>query len=211
MNELPRSKVLTIKKQIGRAKHVLSLVEGSPRRQVTGKACPPERNARDLRRRFLALLETRISPGVYPELAEGVEMTIRFSFAPLRLCARYSDSVAAWTHWGDGLLPGESTKKGKHDPGQDRHIADPKTEGPLDKVSLDPCNFCPDSFDLLVQTVDFFSEGLVDTPEFLPQCQLCPLKILFGRGPPLDAGFDEFEERPGFFLSQFGLQFLVEL
>jgi len=29
-------------------------------------------NARDLRKRFLALLETRISPGVYPELAEGV-------------------------------------------------------------------------------------------------------------------------------------------
>jgi len=34
-------------------------------------------NARDLRRRFLALLQTRISPGVYPELAEGVEMTRR--------------------------------------------------------------------------------------------------------------------------------------
>src|SRR3990170_6651250 len=60
----------------GNAKHALSNVEGDAK--VTGPPGQSSRaNARDLRRRFLALLETRISPGVYPELAEGVEMTGR--------------------------------------------------------------------------------------------------------------------------------------
>jgi len=46
-------------------------------RKVTGH-CPSSRaTAKDLIRIFLALLETRISPGVYPELAEGVGMTTR--------------------------------------------------------------------------------------------------------------------------------------
>jgi hypothetical protein len=54
----------------------------APRRQVrkvTDHDPSSRANARDLRRRFLTLLETRISPdpGVYPELAEGVEMTTR--------------------------------------------------------------------------------------------------------------------------------------
>ena len=58
-----------------RAKHVLREVEGTQGRQVTGRGPSSRANARDLRRRFLGLLETRISPGVYPEPAEGVEMT----------------------------------------------------------------------------------------------------------------------------------------
>ena len=49
-----------------RAKHVLSEVEGTQRRQVTGRRPSSRAKARDLR---------KISPGVYPELAEGVEMT----------------------------------------------------------------------------------------------------------------------------------------
>ena len=72
----------------------------APSRQVTGKVCHPERNARDLRSRFLALLETRISPGVYPEPDEGVEMTIRFylcAFASLREIFRIL--VAASPRW----------------------------------------------------------------------------------------------------------------
>ena len=43
--------------------------------KVTGRGRSSRADARDLTRRFLALLETRISPDVYPELAEGVEMT----------------------------------------------------------------------------------------------------------------------------------------
>ncbi len=42
------------------AKHVLSNVEGDAK--VTGRSQSSRANARDLRRRFLALLETRISP-----------------------------------------------------------------------------------------------------------------------------------------------------
>src|SRR3989337_1044693 len=57
--------------------------KGAKGAKVTGRGPSSRADARDLRRRFLALLETRISPGVYPELAEGVEMT-HPSFAPLR-------------------------------------------------------------------------------------------------------------------------------
>jgi hypothetical protein len=46
------------------AKHALSEVEGGAK--VTGRVPSSRANARDLR---------KISPGVYPELAEGVEMT----------------------------------------------------------------------------------------------------------------------------------------
>jgi len=54
---------------------------------VTGKACHPERNARDLR---------KISPGVDPEPAEGIEMTIIFylcAFASLREIFRLAVAV----------------------------------------------------------------------------------------------------------------------
>jgi len=57
-------------------------------------SCHPERSegSKILRvrlrtlRGFLALLETRISPGVYPELAEGVEMTRERYTRQLRKC-----------------------------------------------------------------------------------------------------------------------------
>ena len=55
---------------------------------MTGRVPSSRANARDLRRRFLALLETRISPGVYPELAEGVEMTKVLSLRAWRLVVR---------------------------------------------------------------------------------------------------------------------------
>ena len=49
--------------------------KGAKGAKVTGRGPSSRADARDLRSRFLALLETRISPGVYPELAQGVEMT----------------------------------------------------------------------------------------------------------------------------------------
>ena len=49
------------------AKHALSNVEGDAK--VMGRGMSSRANARDLR---------KISPGVYPELAEGVEMTTLF-------------------------------------------------------------------------------------------------------------------------------------
>ena len=69
------------KRGFARAKPVLSLVEGTPRTPSDGQGLSSRANARDLR---------KISPGVYPELTEGVEMTMRFFFAApstlLRTC-----------------------------------------------------------------------------------------------------------------------------
>jgi hypothetical protein len=83
-------------------------------------------------------------------------------------------------------LLGKGADESEHDPGEDGYVTGAKAKGPLKEVSLDPV-------------------------DLLPERQLRPLEVLFRCSPPLDAGLDEFEERPGFFLSQLGLQFLVQL
>lgn len=60
------------------------------------------------------------------------------------------------------LLSGKGADEDEHDPGHHRHIADPKCEGPLDKVGLGSfellATFGFGALELVVQPVDFFSK-----------------------------------------------------
>ena len=100
----------------------LSQVEGkTQRRQVTGRGPSSRANARDLRRRFLALLETRISPGVYPELAEGVEMTTCTLCVFARDIPNFGSGPAALRLRGDGSLASNRDFRIQYQPHETLH------------------------------------------------------------------------------------------
>jgi hypothetical protein len=87
----------------------------------------------------------------------------------------------------DLFLPDKGAQQGEHNSREYGDVANPKAEGPLDEVRFG-------GFDLLVQLVDLFAQGLVNPPQFFAQRQLRLLEIFVGRGFPLYATLDKLEE-----------------